>query len=147
MSLRSLFSLFLSGHFTQVLLSISLGFFPDNTDAFLELESKNLENREGDWALNILQHLLIKLAGDNKFVIESYPSPQSLPLDESKGQIGDTSFGKNCVLMVIFLQYLCKIHSKKIWESKHECVISILIGPIKQKIICVKLRLFSHPSV
>ena len=76
-----------------------LSFFPDNTDAFLELERKNLENQEGDWALNILQHLLIKLAGDNKFVIESYPSPQSLPLDESKGQIGDTSFGKNCVLM------------------------------------------------
>ena len=67
-------------------------FFIPEHDEFIELEKKTSENQEGDWALNILQHLLIKLAVDNKFVIASYPS-LSLPLDESNGKIGDTSFG------------------------------------------------------
>ena len=67
-------------------------FYPDH-DEFKELE-KVEKKTEGEWAYTILQHLLIKLAVDSKFVIASYPG-LSVPPDVSIGYMGDTSFGKN----------------------------------------------------
>ena len=72
-------------------------FFLDH-DELVELQKESSGIQEGKWAYSILQHLLIKLAVDNKFVMASYPS-LPLPPDMSSGCIGDTSFGMNLYLV------------------------------------------------
>ena len=66
-------------------------FFPEH-DELEDLLKNSAGLEEGKLAYHILQHILMKLAVDSKFVLASYPELYLQP-DESCGLRGDTSFG------------------------------------------------------
>ena len=78
----------------QKLLRSSEQGFCFSTDHDALFEERNYEGKEGDWAVKVVQHLLTKLAVDNKYILAPYTSESGTLLrDEFIGHIGDTSFG------------------------------------------------------
>lgn len=66
--------------------------FSIDRDALFEV--RDYEGKEGDWAVKVVQHLLTKLAVDNKYVLARDTSfTRTFLQDESFEHIGDTSFG------------------------------------------------------
>lgn len=57
-------------------------------------DERDCEGKEGEWALKVVQHLLTKLAVDNKYVIAPFTNfTRTLLQDVLTEHIGDTSFG------------------------------------------------------